>query len=391
MKVIPDKVIPDVVEEHAEEASFLYDQRAYLRRTGQAEWPRLERIERRIEAHVEALVVAGSAGAWAVVERVRLEPGAVFAAGLRAAYADQPEALADAAAAATRDSGQRVLVHALVHGAPASWGPVWRSALAGDGPVSVRTAAAVAGRSGLALGPDLVDALDRADDAPTRAALIEALGRLRYAPALGALLHRHLADPEPAVSQAALLALLLLGVPRARAVCAARAEAGGVAALALAASGTRADGETLAAAARAGAPRAALALGLHGDPAHLGVLLDAVEAAQPDAEWGLFLLMGNPVPAPSGEGWRDEWERRGAQLAPGTRHRLGVPFAAADAARVLASGAPDEVRQWVGWELAARYGTGVLDPRDFVRRQRGALAAAAAVLGAAPGGAWSRG
>ena len=363
-------VLPDVVEEHAEEASFLYDQRAYLTRTLQAGWRRLEPIESRIEQHLDALLISGSAGVRSVWERVLIEPGAAFAAAVLAARTDRPEDLSALWGATPTQAGRDALVHGLAHEPRPSWASLWTSSLAGGGPLPAWVAAHVVGRGLLPLGSVLLDHVDRDEDPRTTTAFVEALGRLRYGPALSVLLHRYLPHSDPGVSQAALTALALSGVPRAAAVCAERAADGGDPAVLLAASGGPSAGRVLAAATRRGAPRAALALGLHGDPAYLSLVEDAASSGDPGAELGLSLLRERVAQIAS----RSAGAPTISDKAPRPPSSGGSPSGALDVARVFAGdGVPVEVRRSIGLEHALRHGTQVADPNAFVFRQRESL------------------
>ena len=178
-------VLPDVVEEHAEEASFLYDQRAYLTRTLQAGWRRLEPIERRIERTPgRPCWSRDPRGPEAVGERACPgSPGRRSQSAVLAARTDRPERIS--ARSGTRSlpkAGRDALVHGLTHETRPSWERVWTSSLAGDGPLPAWVAAHVIGRGLLPLGPALLARLDRDADPQTMAACVGALGRLRLRP-----------------------------------------------------------------------------------------------------------------------------------------------------------------------------------------------------------------
>lgn len=397
--VLPSGSHLDVVEEHLEEAAFLYAQRQHLARTGRATWDRLSAIEARFEAHMEGLVVAG-AEAWPVALRAATDgvPGADHvAARLLCRAGDAGEALRFVAALADTTAA----ADALVHEAPGEWTDALGADLAADDPQRVRVAAHVLGAQRRSAGSALLQALARVTDAETEAALVGALGALRYPPSRTTLARRYADASHGPTSRAAVRARLRLGDLDAAGVLASGTDE---APLTLALCGSERDGAALAAAARAGSPSAALALGVLGDARHVPLLLDllADAALAAEAALGLRVLTGAPltgevvvlddptdpelggdvVVRPSGraEAWRAWWAAHGEAFAAGMRTRAGRPFDPHVAVTAAVGGLADDLlpaplREALADELAGRYGLDASFRADaFVAHQRAVLA-----------------
>ena len=415
---------PDVVEEHAEEAAFLVAQRRYLARTGQATWGRLAGVERRLDAHLDGLLVAEDAGRQQLGRSVPPGASAAYIA-TRLAAADGPGAALDAVGDELADAEVEATAEALVHHATGDRADGWTAPLAaalGDAsPSRVRVAARVLGQARLPAGAELVRALARAPGPDAARAIVDALGRLRYPPARSTVRLGYLA--RPALARVAAGALLRMGNPQGLAWFGRRLADDPDAPLALAVAGGPDEGAALAALARSEAPaaraRALLALGVHGDPAHVGLLLDALDDEPETAALALRVLTGAPLveealvpddpghPEDGGDwvcrplrraaDWRAWWDAHGAALQPGVRHRAGQPFRAAVAAAAPVGGPPDDLlpgslRDALASELAVRYGLdGPFQSTAYVRRQRRDLARLSASAPASdPAGTWGR-
>src|SRR5947209_8673977 len=83
------RVIPEIVSQHAEEAAFLWGQRAAAVRAPHYTLTDLARLEERLEAHLDGLRVNGEAG-WELA-KVADGPGGVFAAAVLAVEGSQEE------------------------------------------------------------------------------------------------------------------------------------------------------------------------------------------------------------------------------------------------------------------------------------------------------------
>ena len=408
--VFPSGSHPDVVEEHLEEAAFLYVQRQHLARTGRATWGRLRSIEGRFEAHLEGLIVAG-AEAWPLIRPAvedEVAGAAHVAVRLLCRAGDAEGALALAAAPDAAHVGEAV--DALVHEAPPNWTDRLAAELEADDPRRVRVAAAVVGASRRPAGVALMRALARAGEPETEATLVRALGALRYPPARGVLARGYRASAHPSVARATRAALLRFGDSGTVRDATERAREHPRNALSLALAGDERHGPLLAEAARAGnpgAPVAPVALGVLGDPAHVPLLLDLLDSPDTAAEaaLGLRVLTGAPLveealvlddpddpevggdlvvrPSRRPADWRAWWAEHGGAFRPGVRVRAGRPFTPLGAVAAPVGGLGDDLlpatlRDGLADELAGRYGLDAPFRADaFVAHQRAALAALA--------------
>ena len=408
---------PDVVEEHLEEAAFLYAQRLYLARTGVATWDRLIPIEVRFEAHLLGLSVAGPEVGEVV--RPAVEAALPGAAHVATRLLCRSNATGHALGLVTSLDARRVGegVDALQHDAPANWTDALAEEVASGEPRRVRVAAAVIGAHRLPLGPALLRALASSPDAGTASALIAALGALRYPPARS-VLHRHLAsDTEPAARRA------LLRFGDAQALRAALAGQSPAHVLDVALIGNAPHGRLLAAAALAGNVGAPAALGVLGDPAHVPLLLSLLDRGDAGlsttAAAGLRVITGAPLMEtvkvlddsnePEGDGdllerisrwpddWRTWWAENSGAFQTGVRYRAGQPFAPPDAVSSPVGGLADDLlpsplRDALADELAGRYGLDApFRASAFVASQHSALSALAGSASAGHGqvGAWT--
>ncbi len=398
---------PDVVEEHLEEAAFLYDQRRHLAATGRATWGRLVPIEARFEAHLVGLAVAGPDAR--VLVQAALDdgvPGSAHVAVRLLCRSDDADA-ALGLAVGLDGAHARDGIDALVHGAPAHWTGRLVAELETDDPRRVRVAAAVLGAGRRPAGAALVRALARADDLDAKAALVEALGALRYPPARSTLSRWPLDALDVAVARAVERAFLRFGDPRARDLAGARVQESPRAALVLALAGAERHGPLLADAVQAGAPGALVALGVLGDPAHVPLLLEslAVPGTAAGAAVGLRILTGAPLteealvlddasdpglggdlvvrPSRAVDLWRAWWDENGGAFERGVRYRAGLPFSPGTAVAAPVGGLADDLlpaplRNAFADELAGRYGLDApYDAAAFVTHQKEALSALA--------------
>ena len=360
--------LPDIVEEHAEEAAFLYDQRSFLRRTGQDAWPLVGVIEDRMEAHLDGLLIAGPAGVEAAAAWADRDPGAAWASAEVLAKTDAIGAAATLAGGTRSGAFQDAVASGLRRAAPPSWSDAWATSLAGDGPFSVALAADVVGAQRIALGEAVLDALDaaRATEVP---ALIGALSELRYWPALSVLFHRHLRSDDPSVAAAAALALVRFGEPRAVEALDRWAQEGRGPVEALAVAGRRSAGATLAQSLALGSPGASVAAGLFGDVRLVPALIDHLDTDPAGAALGLYIMTGGiqdggRVSGPAGpetergrRAWDAWWDRHSDRFEDSVRYRLGQPATASTVvASAMAPGLSPDVRRWIRVETRVRYG-----------------------------------
>jgi uncharacterized protein (TIGR02270 family) len=87
------RTIKIVIEQHLQELGFLWEQRAVALRSPDWRLPDVQRLERRIDAHLDGLVVAARADLAAFVMHLKAEdPGAVSAAVAALLQMHTPEA-----------------------------------------------------------------------------------------------------------------------------------------------------------------------------------------------------------------------------------------------------------------------------------------------------------
>lgn len=394
---------PDVVEEHVEEAAFLYAQRCHFLDLGRATWDRLRPVEARFEAHLDALVVAGPEAGGLVRGVLRSgAPGAAYVAARLACRADDVDgALALARSLDRPDS----VVDALAHDAPPGWTGRLMAELESTEPRLLRTAVAVLGAGRGPAGDALLRAFAQAGGPDIEAELARALGLLRHPPARNVLARALGTTGHPAVARAIRDALVRYGDPDA--IHGAGGQVHPRDALSLALSGHQRAGPLLSDAALTQDPGAVVALGVHGEPAHVPFLLDCLsdpELAAPGA-LGLRVLTGVPLveealvldapddpdlggdlvtrPSQSGDDWRAWWAEHGHSFPPGARVRAGRPFSPVHAVTSPVGGLADDLlpaplRNALADELAGRYGLDAPFRADaFVVRQRAALDALA--------------
>jgi uncharacterized protein (TIGR02270 family) len=400
----------DVVEEHLDEAGFLWTQWESALASPRYTIAEVAAApEERLVAHLDGVAVAGGAA-----------DEALLAPALAGDDAGRVAAAAAVLAAAGRLDPVRV---AISPDAPAAARAIARAlglCLASEGVAAVcgwirdgdPAAQAVALEAlafrGAAPGGD-VRALLASPDAAVQAAALSA------APALGdaarPAIEAALASAAPAVRDAAILTGLRLGLRAAWSACQRAADAGAATPLALevlAVSGDPADVERIAVAAKTPALRrdALFAAGLSGtlrgaqvcaeylhDPAVVRTAAEGLcavtglavagpyEAAEPDPTESLASLEGDDLDAPAlppedsalpypdaellALSFRD---RRGG-LAPGQRYLLGRPWTPDDALAAVWSG-PTRRRHALARELAIRTRAGWrLETRGWARHQ----------------------
>ena len=349
----------DLLEEHVDEACFLFGQRQNALRSLVLTQGYLEGVDERLAAHLDALVVAGDAG-WdhcrPLLDGLDAEAG--FVSAMVALHGDEARA--------------REVERALSEADSLRPGPAWALCLAEGEAVdalsrrlldSPNTPARAAGLQALCFrrcdpGPALEGAL--AAEAPElRRAALEGVRCLRARPHTSRV-EALASSPDGACREAALDALLVLEPQLARRIAIAELQAGGLAgpaaARVLGLAGQESDVTILASAARAQEPvlaRAALlALGSLGYAAAVPVLLAALEDAPTVRRSGCALLrllgpgavwepaagavgpeetppeVDDDLPLWSAPPLRAWWEAHRAGLRGGERHRAGAVFRA---------------------------------------------------------------
>lgn len=418
----------DVVEEHLDEAAFLWTQ--WEAALASPRWTIAEIAagpEERLRAHLDGVAVAGPAADASLLAPALADPdagrvaaaAAVLAAGgrlepLRAAVKpDAARAIARALGLALAGDAEKRLVRWLDDPDPGA------QAVAID---------ALAFR-GAAPAPDVRALLGAADPALR-------LAVLRASPILGdgarQAVEAALDDPDPALRDAAVEAGLRLGLRPAWAACQRAADAGRATPLALevlAASGDPADLERIAAAARApelrraalfaaglsGRARGAALCAEHlGDPSagraageglwavtglEIAGAYEAPEPEEPDEPVALEAEdLDRPalppedaaLPLPDAGAVLAWWREARARFPDGPRWLEGRPWTAEEALRAFGAG-PTRRRHAIGRELAVRSrGSWRIETRGWARDQLRAQAARPLALRAELGAPFSR-
>lgn len=190
-------MVVDVVEQHAEEASFLWLLRAAAVAAPHYKLPHLARLDNRVEAHIDGLRVAGEAGWELLVEQLtHEEAGEVFAAGVLALESRDEARIARVLEVAER-------VPETVRGFVSALGWVERSQLQGTVKGLLDASSPFLRRLGIAacavhrvdVGTALTDALTDADPA-LRARALKVAGELGRADLLESLRARLREDED---------------------------------------------------------------------------------------------------------------------------------------------------------------------------------------------------
>jgi uncharacterized protein (TIGR02270 family) len=425
----PPPVLWDVIAEHLDEAGWLWEQRERVLGAVDRTLPSLEAGEEaRLLAHLDALVIGGSAvadrvlvpalggdepraagaAAWALLAA---EEGAYAAAVLEAVARGRPENL-PAIRAALELSPRPALDAEILRAIPAAPPPAQAALLEA---LAFREADA---------GP----ALDRIRTDGDPVLLAAAVRAARFAPAVtaDAYLRVTLAHRSPAVREAALETGLALGRRSAWAAARQRVEAGEAsraAVFALALGGEPGDLDLLVARTADPALRdeALWALGFSGRPAAADAALAALAGggARTAAE-AFGLVTGSPrladavveseeeaSPAPlggpdpsrlPGPAWPEAevigellvrwWTEERKRFDPAGRYWRGSPLTPEVYLAALA-GEPLRLRPALALDLAARSrGTLRLEPRALGGRQRAQLSSARAVSAGALARSW---
>jgi len=412
-----------LVEEHIDEASFLYEQRRAMLSEIDEPWARVAGMEQRLEAHLDALAVAGRGALDACVARAidSGEPGARFVAACVACRRRDSKRLAqlldcvqdgDASALAPLRDALRLELSD-------DWMPLIVARLSATKPAWVELFADIA-RPGQ---PQVARALLKAvRHRIAVASVADAVGRLKIEAAREDL-WPCLDDQPDETRAAALLALCRIGDAEAALHGASAARNQPWARTAVGVSGDRVAVGTLMQVAHDGAIDKATieALGLLGDPEAAPVLLSALArddlaaCAARSLHWitgaGLFVEVFVPDPVDEAamgpselENWKtrqeqptrmdgqpfgekvcmlsrdpQRWERwlaeHDAQFRPGWRYRAGRPSTPRVTVECLADpGVDGSLRRAAALELEIRYGCRIpFDVEMPVVAQRAAL------------------
>ena len=393
-------------DEHIDEAALLYGQRRTLLDDPEPfAWRSFARLERRLGAHLDALVIGGDVALDACLARVAAaDDGELHVAATVSLRRRRWDAVREIVAQADCSMWPTAVTLADAIAAELT-DDVVASAL--DSLTSVTAAPTalmlrVAGLRRIDLGAGLRAALASSDVAKQMAAT-EAAGLLRDRHSADSLYKLVIRNTNPHVKSAAALALARIGDDRAVGVCLAAAQSESWPMLTLGVIGARSALASLLRAIAAGraSREAILALGLLGDAQAvepLFVFLDDNPLA-PDAALALDLLTGaglredvhvpedvNPdelfdderalmtndsttqeqasAPAAkinrlsqSAESWRSWWRANRPNFASRVRYRRGMAYSpSALLAMLEADTTPRALRQLASEELAIRYG-----------------------------------
>jgi uncharacterized protein (TIGR02270 family) len=197
--------------EHLDEAAFLYTQRKALLLDDEIWWPELDAFERRLEAHLDALIVGGElALAQCVAQLAGGDAGVLFAAVCVICRHRRSELLAQALRQIDHGDSEQVaaLTQALKWELPQDWGPYLERAIASGDMRLTNALAEVAGYRRLPLSAALMQALAKGPSG----AITSALAKIQAVQA-SAQLEACLKHDDPGLQAAALLALLYVGSP----------------------------------------------------------------------------------------------------------------------------------------------------------------------------------
>lgn len=207
----PPRLHDSLHREHLEEVSFFYDQRGQWLEDPTLSLRDVADLEERLEAHLDALVVAGDdavARCTAAIESG--DRGELHAALRVACRRDRPDVLAGLVERTRAESGvdaielAQAATLALGFEVPAHWTPLLARYLREPALVEILAGAATLARIDLGAGL----AQTQGADVRAECARLCALGELRHAPARDQL---RIAARDPSTHRAAAIALLKLG------------------------------------------------------------------------------------------------------------------------------------------------------------------------------------
>lgn len=279
--------LADLCREHLEEASFLYSQRQQVIASEQGRWRAIGGWDERLEAHVDALVVAGDCAL--ELSRIRAldgEPGELFAALCVMCRQRRADLVSEALSRLDLLDPLRcsAAADALRFELPPEWTGFVLDALAREDGRLMRVLAPACGsfRIEKSMSP-LIAALQNAlPDAPPHELLplIRAIGSMAVQQAIPTLIQVH-RNPDADVQASALLALLRAGVADPSVLASFRHSGQSLPCLALALAGGASATAALTKVVEDGKADSAClrALGVLGDPASLWTLCYALADA----------------------------------------------------------------------------------------------------------------
>lgn len=393
--------------EFVEEASFLYEQRLAMIGDAEVGWRDLDDFERRLDAHLDGLLVAGDVAVPVCQEHAASgDPGNLYAAIAFACRAQNRGLLAQILAVI--DGEETGLADAVARGlafnAPAAWRPALSDLLPAECTGRMSILARVSGYLRLTPTAELLLAAD--NDHEALATVLWAFGRIPDA-ALRAPLWKHLRHDDASLRAVAALALLRKGDRQTLQECTRQAAEHSLSPIPLALAGGRQIGHTLITRMRGATDVSGedlQAAGLLGDVSVVEPLVEcmAVEGLSADAALALQILTGAGLheevfiaddiePDEIGEDqyyragedgtvrradggpagttqirlcedatiWRQWWHEHASKFPAQYRYRSGRPVTPRVLLADLRAGAtPHSLRQWTYEELVIRYGLG---------------------------------
>lgn len=202
-----------ILEEHLEEASFLYSQCRHMRLNAGKSWRLLEDFEQRLEHHLDALVIGGELALdLCILRAVEGDFGELFTAVCLYCRQNQAPLLAQVFSQLDTNDPDRTnaVADALKYELPQHWSPFVEQALNRQDDRLLPVLAVACGYRRMPCELALSAALERLPSPPV--ALLDALGRIRAASAVDGLKSVvSLATTRPLLQSAALIALLRIG------------------------------------------------------------------------------------------------------------------------------------------------------------------------------------
>ena len=412
-----------VYEEHIDEASFLYSQRADLLNNSGIAWTDIDDFEQRMEAHVDALALGGNLALDVCIQRLASdEPGDLFTVMcVFCRQGAEDQVMESIEATEPQDEERlRAITDALRYELPDQWGDELIRSVVEKRPNAALVLARAAGyrRLPAGAGRELLKMLPGGTSQLT-CEILDSLGRLRHREASALLLDQYLVSDDESIRAHAAKALLMLGEQQALQYCLQSVSsqdwpdtllgisAGRSAATLLMKKSMqeKMNDDTL------------LALGLLGDLSAVGILLGCLDKPETleNAVLALNLITGaeiyedvfipdeihedelsaeelekfhrgQPPARPDGtpyginitrlsrkpDDWRRWWSSNGSQFKEGIRYRNGKPFTPACLLENIEHEKSHfKIRQLACQELASRYGViQTFETNMFVIQQR---------------------
>lgn len=288
----------DLYKEHLEEAAFLYQQRSVLLVDPEYSWTRLADFEERLEAHIDALAVGGALALDVCRERIAAGEAAELFVVVCLACRHQDTKLLNRIWQVLdfADEGKvGAIQSALNWELPASWEAACAQAIAQPAGRLFPVLAPVCGYRRIDVGERIAESLlSRPESAA--AGSVSALSKLEATPKTYQALVAACKSTNPAIQQAAALAMLRADIPATMRFCRPLLQTEDWPQLVFALAGDRESATTLRRRLEAGAgtPMTVQALGLLGDVSVVRSLCSCLsnEELAESAVWALYWITG---------------------------------------------------------------------------------------------------